>query len=211
MTPHVPLMKLAGSRLPFVAIAIIAGFLTAGCGSEDNLTLSSSEREAALEAKVAALESQNATSTTIDTTTTTTAPPTTTTTACVPVNTGAQTAYLHTLRASIRQTESAIDTIQLVIDNGVRDRDAAARYTAAVQADRDLAARAVEAFAGDTNRDKLAYQERRLADANGIVASWNATITKARGDLDRAKKQKADFEQKARAVSAEIAAGQGAC
>lgn len=88
-------MKLPASTVRHIAMGITAGtlvgLLAAGCGSGDSLDLTQDERTAALEAKVAALESEAATSTTIETTTTTTttttAPPTTTTTARTVVTT----------------------------------------------------------------------------------------------------------------------------
>lgn len=62
-----------------IVILGFAGVLTAGCGSGNDLTMSASERETALKAKVSALESEAATSTTTEPTTTTTVAPTTTT------------------------------------------------------------------------------------------------------------------------------------
>ena len=191
-----------------VAIAL-AGLLTAACGSSDTLDLTAEERTAALEAKVAALESEAATSTTIEpTTTTTTTPPTTTITACVPGDATAQQRYVDTTEGSIRQVEGAIAQIQLVIDNGTRDRASALRYQESVQVDYDKAAAAFKALPLDTNRDRLTYQEDRLADAKDVVAKWDSLLAKARGDLTRAKAQKADFERKVRDMRAQIAAVQ---
>lgn len=179
--------------------------LTAGCGSGDNLTMTPKEQAAALEAQASARESQP-TSTTAEPTTTTTATPTTMTTVCVPTDTTAQERYIDATTASIRQTEGAIAQIQLIIDNSTRDRAGALRYQESVQDDRNDAAAAFSALPIDTNADKLAYQERRLADAKDNVASWDALLAKARGDLTRAKVQKADFERKIREMQAQVAA-----
>lgn len=141
---------------------------------------------------------------TIPTTVTTSTP--TTMTACVPVDTTALQRYLDTTEASIRQTEGAIAQIQLVIDNGTRDRAGALRYQATVQTDYDNAVKTFGILGLDSARDKMTYQEGRLADAKDVVASWDSLLAKARGDLTRAQAQKADFERKVRDVTAQIAA-----
>lgn len=138
--------------------------------------------------------------------TTTTAAPTTTTTACVPVDTTAQQRYIDITEASIRQIEGAIAQIQLVIDDGTRDRASALRYQVTVQSDYDHAVAVFNALGLDSARDEMARQGNRLADAKDNVASWDAIIAKARGDLSRAKAQKADFERKVKDMRAQIAA-----
>lgn len=139
-------------------------------------------------------------------TTVTTAAPTTTTTICVPVDTTAQQRYIDTTEAAIRQTEGAIAQIQLVIDDGTRDRASAVRYQATVQTDYNNAAAAFSILGTDTARDKMTREANRLADAKDNVASWDSLLAKARGDLTRARAQKADFERKVREMTAQIAA-----
>lgn len=162
--------------------------------------------------------SQGTTTTTAPTTTTTTTAsmvtetsttstgPTTTTTTCTAVDTASEEAYLDALRASIRQTEGAIAQIQLVIDNGTRDRAAALRYQASVQTDYNKASAAFLALPSDDNHDRMAVLGDRLANAQDTVASWDALLTKARGDLSRAQAQKADFDRKSKDIAAQIAA-----
>jgi hypothetical protein len=182
------------------ALALLAGLVTAGCG----------------QASDPAQPAAASTTTTMDYTApvpinvvappTTTAAPTTTTAVCVPVDTTALRNYRDQVQASISQTDGAIAQIQLVIDNGTRSRASAFRYQTTVQADYDEAAAAHDILGLDSSSETLARHERRLADAKGIVASWDSTLTKARGDLARAKAQKAGFEQKVRETSAQIAA-----
>lgn len=140
-------------------------------------------------------------------TTTTTGPEVTTTTMLATVVTTAAVdcrsvlraaeSYRDTLQSSIRQVEGAIAQIQLGIDNNGRSLDSARRWAASVQVDYDHAVRAAEAGGGaDTLMEEAARQETRLADAKGIVASWEALIAKAHGDLSRAKAQKAEWERK---------------
>lgn len=181
-------------RYPVFLLA--AGVALAGCGSGGNdLTPLNNTPAAAVE------------------TTTTTGPPTTTTvpatttTACVPADTTADQTYLDALQASIRQTEGAVAQIELVIGNSGRDLDSARRHRDSVQADYDEAVRAAEALGGwDTAMEEVAYQEGRLADANGSVASWEAIVAKAQGDLGRAQAQLDDFRTKEQQVTARLAA-----
>lgn len=143
-------------------------------------------------------------------TTVTTVEPTTTTTACLPADTTAQQRYVDATEASIRQIEGAIAGIQLVIDDGTRDRASALRYQATVQTDYDQAVAAFNILGLDSARDKMTREANRLADAKDVVASWDSLLAKARGDLTRARAQKSDFEEKAREARAQIAAaGQG--
>lgn len=187
-----------------------AGLLTAGCSSGgDSLTMTASERATA----EAAQSAMRATSTTIETTTTTTPAPAivtpvtvATTAPCVPVDTTAQQRYVDSTETSIRQLEGAIAGIQLVIDNGTRDRDRALRHQATIQTDYNNAVKVFNLVGSDSARDKVTYQEGRLADAKDLVADWDSLLTKARGDLTRARAQKADYEKKARDMRAQIVA-----
>ena len=99
-----------------VTILVAGATLMAGCGS--------GPRDVRTNA-VEVVTPTTATSTTA--TTVPTAPSTTTTTVCVPADTTAERAYLETLHSSISQADGAIAEIQLVIDNGTRTRDSAAR------------------------------------------------------------------------------------
>lgn len=147
------------------------------------------------------VEAQPVVEITSTTTATSPAPTSTTTTstvpACVPSDTTAERTYLDTVEASISQTEGAIASIRLIIDDGTRDRAAAVRYQATVQTDYQRAFNAFTLAPLDRNKEELAYQEGRLASAKDRVASWDALLTKARGDLTRAQAQKTSFERKA--------------
>lgn len=174
----------------FILAALVAG---AGCGQ----TAQTTDQPSTTTSTAASI---------VVSTTATTAAPTTTTTACMPADTNAQETYVDTTRAAIRQTEGAIAQIQLVIDNGTRDRAAALRYQATVQTDYDQAVAAFGILGIDSARDKMTREGNRLADAKDVVASWDSVLAKARGDLSRAQAQKADFEQKINKAVAEIAA-----
>jgi len=174
------------------AIVGVAG-LTAGC--------SSGGRPVKVVAQVEVPTTATSSTTTTSTTTTTLAP-TTTTTVCVVADAAGATARLQSNQAQLdslvtgrRTAESAVAQIQLVVDNTGRSIEQYRRNQADAQKAYDQAAAAYADIKWDTYYDKMTAAADNLADWKGIVASWEATRTKALGDLSRGKATLADWDR----------------
>jgi hypothetical protein len=138
---------------------------------------------------------------TTSTTTTTMVASVTPTTVCV-VDPGTAAGQLQSDQSRLdylvtgrRTAESGVAQIQLVIDNAGRSIDGYRRTLASAQVAYDQAKATFDILGLDSARDKMTDAADNLADWKGIVASWEATRTKALGDLARGKATLADWDK----------------
>lgn len=124
--------------------------------------------------------------------TTTTACPATTVAAALQ----AAQAELNSLVGGRREAESAVAQIQLSIDNAGRSIDQYRRNQADAQKAYDQALAAFNILGLDSAHDKMTAAADNLADWKGIVASWEAVRTKARGDLTLGKATLGDWDKR---------------
>ena len=188
-------------KKPLATLAVLAGLVTAGCSSGQP-------------AKTV-VEAATTSSTTASTTATTTAPTTTTTICVIDTATAASRlqadqARLDSLVTGRRAVESAVAQIQLIIDNAARSIDSYRRTQATAQTAYDQALAAFNILGTDTANDKMVAAAGRLADWKGIVASWEATRTKALGDLARGNATLADWDKQISAARQAVAADRAA-
>jgi hypothetical protein len=172
-----------------LALSVIVGLagLTAGCSSGGQPAKTVAQVEVP---------------TTATSTTTTTMAPTTTTTVCVVADAAGAASRLQSNQAQLdslisgrRTAESAVAQIQLVVDNAGRSIEQHRRNQADAQKAYNEALAASNILGTDSSNDKLSAAADNLADWKGIVASWEATRTKALGDLARGKANLADWDK----------------
>lgn len=174
-------MKIIGTA----AAVVLVGLIGAGCSASPETS------------KTVAVDEPTTTTVEAPTTTTTVMLVTSTTTCRLVIPAGqleSDQATLDSLISGRREAESAVAQIQLIVDNAGRSIESYQRTLAGAQTTYNLAAEAA-VLGGDTAQKKKQAAADNLADWKGIVASWEATRTKALGDLARGKATLADWDK----------------